>query len=143
MGGRLDGPDDTQSPLKGGSEILVKVCEIVPHKPNLVAVASEKCRNFLVIHAFIDGSFTDLEAVHVDDRQNGPRVLGVNICGSMPSAVGVWSARGCQLTAKFYSRGCGPVSASSSPMNTGTINSGLSITAPRATARAYPSPPPS
>ena len=37
----------------------------------------------------------------------------------------------------------GPVSHSPSPTTTGTINSGLSMTAPNATARAYPSSPPS
>jgi len=37
----------------------------------------------------------------------------------------------------------GPVSHSPSPTTTGTIKSGLSMTAPNATARAYPSSPPS
>ena len=107
MSSPLDGLDDTQSPLERASEILIEVCETIPHYPNLVTITHEKCCNLLVIHASIDGLFTDLEAIHVNNRQNSPGLLGVGIFGSMPSAVDVCLACG-WLTVKLYSHGCGP-----------------------------------
>jgi hypothetical protein len=139
----LDGSNDTQSPLKRGSHILVDVREIVAHYSNLVAVTSKKGDKLLVIHTTVDSSFADLEAIYVNDRQNSSRFLRIDVLCSMPG-----TANG-KLTCALIPRresthaAVGPVSASPSPIITGTINSGLSMTAPKATARAYPSSPPS
>lgn len=89
----MDGADDTQSPLQRDGHILVEVCKIAAHNSNLVAVTGKKGGKLLVIHATVDGSFADLEAVHMNDRQNSSRFLGIDVLGSMPSAANTKSTR--------------------------------------------------
>jgi hypothetical protein len=66
----LNEPDDTQSPMKRSSHILIEIRKIVAHNPNLVAITSKKGSKFLVIHAAVDSPFADLETVHMNDGQN-------------------------------------------------------------------------
>ena len=91
--GLLDGSNDTQGPLERSSQILIDVSKIISYDPNLVAVTGEKGCDLLVVHAPVDGSLADLETVHVNDRQNSPRLLRVDVLGGMPSAVNCLLAR--------------------------------------------------
>ena len=65
---------------------MVDVRNIVAYDSNLIAVTSEKGSELLIIHAPVDGAFADLETVDMDDRQNGPRFLWVDVLGSVPGA---------------------------------------------------------
>ena len=86
-GSSLNLLDLAKSPVHAGSEVLVDVLEVLDDA-NLVAVASEESCDLLVVHRAVDGSFGDLEAVHMDNRQNRPRFCGVDVLVTVPCAAG-------------------------------------------------------
>ena len=83
----LDGSDDTQSPLKRSGHVLVEVRKIIAHDSNLIAVAGKEGNKLLVIHATVDGTLADLEAVYMNNGQNSSRFPGIDVLGGVPCTV--------------------------------------------------------
>lgn len=94
-----------------------------------------------VIHGTSDGPLSDLVAISVQDGDNGTTLCGVDVLMISLNLFSPWLERptlwACQAAA------VGPVSLSPSPITATVIMSGLSMTLPYATARQYPSSPPS
>lgn len=93
-----------------------------------------------VIHGTSDGPLPDLVPISVQDGDNGTTLCGVDVLIISLDLFTLWlepTLWACQAVA------VGPVSLSPSPMTATVIMSGLSMTLPYATARQYPSSPPS
>ena len=63
----LDLLDLGHSPFQRALQVVINVLEVL-HNTHLITVATEQARNLLVVHASKDGTLRDLEAV---DMQNG------------------------------------------------------------------------
>lgn len=73
-----------QCPLERGTHVGVDIIEIFD-EPALITVSAEEGDHLLVIHAAINGSFTDLKAVDVDDGDHSTRLGRVDVLVSVPS----------------------------------------------------------
>lgn len=51
-------------------EICINVIEVL-NNPHLVSITREEGDQLFVVHAAIDGALADLEAIDVEDRQDG------------------------------------------------------------------------
>lgn len=144
-GGGLNLLDFSESPLHRGSDIVIQVWKI-RNNANLVAVTAEE-RNTDVtkfgLIVVIQDTYVNRAVISLSSMT--PKIVLSEILkpfackmgSTAPDSAGSMYLYACQAAA------VGPVSASPSPTTQATTRSGLSITAPKETLRAYPSSPPS
>ena len=89
-GSSLNLLDLAKSPVHAGSEVLVDVLEVLDDA-DLVAVAGEECCDLLVVHRTVDGSLRDLEAIHMNDRQDRAGLGGIDVLVCVPCTTDIRS----------------------------------------------------
>jgi hypothetical protein len=82
----LDSPDFFHSPVKGRLKASINICKVI-NKAWAVAVAGEKTREFLIVHAAENGPFAYFESIEMQYRKYRARLSWVDVLVCMPSPI--------------------------------------------------------
>ena len=78
-----DPSDFAERPFKRIPKIRIDIIEVL-HKARLITVTCKQPSKLIIIHASVNRSFADLEAVDMDDWDNGTGFLGIDIFVTVP-----------------------------------------------------------